>query len=138
VYSLFLFILALAGLLISSYFSAVAFRWIRPDADWIPRFCQLQENTCATLVFTPRARLFGVPNSLLGQLFYLAIIVGLLEEGLMAQPYVFGYLLVSFLTVLMGIFLTYSLLFLTRVPCTLCFTSHLINLLIFILFLLEL
>ena len=131
--SMALLVLSVVGFLISSYFTAVSLRWIEPEAAWIPRFCRLGRQTCATLVFTPRARLLGVPNSVLGQVFYLAIMAGLLEEGLLAPPFIFLYLGASFLTVLMGLFLTCSLIFVTRVPCKLCFTSHALNLVIFLL-----
>ena len=127
-----LLVLSAAGFLISSYFTAVSLRWIEPEAEWIPRFCQLHKQTCASLVFTPRARLLGVPNSVLGQLFYLAIMAGLPGGGLLTPPVFYLYLGASLLTVLMGLFLTYSLIFVTRVPCKLCFTSHAINLAIFL------
>ena len=135
--SLLLVVLALAGFIISSYFTAVAYRWIRPDAAWIPSFCRLGEKTCATIVFTPRARVFGVPNSVLGQLFYPLITAGTVEGFLFTFPIFHLSLLASLVTVLLGLFLTYSLLFLTRVRCILCFTSHAINVVIFILLILE-
>ena len=93
------------------------------------------EKTCATIVFTPRARLFGVPNSLLGQVYYVALLAGLWGGFLFSRPAFFLYLSASLLTVLVGVFLSYSLLFITRVPCTLCFTSHAINAMVFVLLL---
>lgn len=121
------------GFLISTYFTAVSYRWMRPDARWIPAFCRLGERTCATIVFTPRARVLGVPNSLLGQVFYLAIWLGLGGGFLFSAPHYYFYWLASLMTVLLGGYLTYSLLFLTRVPCKLCFTTHAINLAVFLL-----
>ncbi len=132
-----LFLLAAAGFLISTYFTSVSYRWIRPDAAWIPSFCQMGERTCATIVFTPRARLLGVPNSLLAQFFYAAIVVGLWEEFLFNSPFYYLYLSASLLTVFLGLYLSYSLLFLTRVTCKLCFTSHGINLAIFLILLFK-
>ncbi len=126
-------VLAALSFLISSYFTAVAYRWIKPDANWIPSFCRMGEQTCASIVFTPRARVFGLPNSLLGQVFYMALMVAVVGEILFTEPLVYIYLLASLVTVLLGMYLSYSLLFLTRVPCKLCFTSHAINLVIFIL-----
>ena len=75
--------------------------------------------------------MFGPPNSLLGQCFYAAIIVGVPLGALSEQPWAMLYLGVSLVTVGLGIFLTYTLLFVTRVPCVLCFTSHVINAVIF-------
>ena len=58
--------LSALGFVISSYVTGVAFRWVRPDARWVPPVCRMEEETCALVVFTPQARLFGPPNSLLG------------------------------------------------------------------------
>jgi len=124
---------AALSFLISSYFTAVAYRWITPDANWIPSFCRMGEQTCASIVFTPRARVFGLPNSLLGQVFYLALLTAVVGDFLFTKPFIYVYLLASLVTVLLGMYLSYSLLFITRVPCKLCFTSHGINLVIFIL-----
>ena len=121
------------GFFISSYFTAVAYRWIRPDDSWIPFFCRMGERTCASIIDTPRARLLGVPNSALGQLFYLALVIGVVTGELFAYPFYTFYLVASALTVLVGLFLTYSLLFWTRVSCPLCFASHGINFVIFLL-----
>ena len=129
--------LSLVGLVISSYFTAVAYRWIRGDEVWLPSFCHLGEQTCASIVFTPRARVFGLPNSVLGQVFYAGLIVGT-PTGVLDIPLVFGLCLAaSIVTVGLGVFLSYSLLFITRVPCKLCFTSHGINLVIFVLLLMR-
>ena len=132
--NLLLVFLSFIGFLVSSYFTAVSYGWVRPDAKWIPSFCRLGEQTCATIVFTPRAKVFGLPNSVLGQTFYLSIMTGALA-GLLEHNLLKLYLLASAITVTMGIYLTYSLLFLTRVPCKLCFMSHFINLTIFIILL---
>lgn len=108
-----------------------------PKNDWIPSFCRLGEQTCSRVIFSPRARVFGVPNSLLGQLFYIAIIVGALSNLLFLEPFFFLFLSASFLTVLLAVYLSYSLLFLTRIRCFLCFTSHAINGIIFVVLLLT-
>ena len=130
--SLLLFLLSVLGFFISFYFTAVAYRWIRPDVPWIPTFCQLGEKTCATIVFTPRARVFGMPNSVLGQVFYVLLLAGVAGGFLYSPPAYYAYLMASLVTVGLGIFLTYSLLFVTRVLCILCFTTHGINFIIFL------
>ena len=135
--SFLLFTLSIVGFLLSSYFTAVSYSWIRPDARWIPSFCRMSERTCASIVFTPRARIFGVPNSVLGQIFYAAILAGVSGAFLFSEPIYYFYLLASLVTVLLGFYLTYSLLFITRVPCKLCLTSHAINLAVFIILLIR-
>ena len=128
--------LSVIGMTISTYFTAVAYHWIRADERWIPGFCRMGEQTCASIVFTPQARVFGLPNSLLGQIFYVAIIIGV-PLGLVDQPLLWRlYLSASLVTVGLGVYLSYSLLFVTRVPCKLCFTSHGLNTIIFVVLLL--
>ncbi len=120
--------LCVIGLWISSYFTAVSYRWISPNVKWIPQFCQLKEASCQLVIETPRAKLFGVPNSVYGIGLYLYLILFFLGVPLSWW--------VAFLAtgaaVLRSIYLAYSLLFVTRVPCPLCFTSHGINLILFI------
>jgi uncharacterized membrane protein len=134
---IFIVLFSVISFLIATYFTAVSYRWIDPTAAWIPSFCRMGERTCSSIVFTPRARVLGIPNSVLGQIFYLILVAGILGGFIFSSPFFYFYLAGSLLTVLLGIYLTYSLLFLTRVPCKLCFTSHAINLAIFILLLLS-
>ena len=125
--------LSLIGLLISTYFTAVAYRWVRPDVRWVPSFCRMDEQTCASIVFTPQARLFVLPNSVLGQLYYLAILLGVVFGWIDGPgPLPVSYVVASALTVSLGVYLSYALLFVNRVACPLCFTSHGINLMIFL------
>jgi uncharacterized membrane protein len=120
-------VLAILGLVISTYFTAIAYRWINPEAAYVPGFCRMGEKTCASVVFTPRARVFGIPNSVLGQGYYIFLLACLWTGTLWSEPLVWVVLVSSFLTVLLGIYLTYSLLFITRVNCRLCYTGHVIN-----------
>ena len=124
--------LCLVGFVISSYFTGVAYHWVRPDTRWIPAICRMGEQTCAAIVFTPRARVFGLPNSVLGQLFYAALATTAVSGALDRPPPYYALLVASGATVLLGVYLTWSLLFVTRVNCVLCFTSHAINLVLFV------
>jgi uncharacterized membrane protein len=127
VWRAFLFILAAAGLAIAALFTGVSYRLIAPDAAFLPRLCRLGEATCARVLDSPHARDFGVPNSLLGMAYYLAVI-GFAIAGGAPGWLMTGYRLVALGTVAFGAYLSYSLLFVTRVPCVLCFTAHAINL----------
>ena len=64
--------LAGVGLALSSYFTLAYYGWI--EAHALPAaFCRREERSCVTVLQTPYARVFGVPNSLLGLLLYLLV-----------------------------------------------------------------
>lgn len=116
------------GLWISVYFTGVSYRWFPADVKWVPQFCQLKEASCQLVIETPRAKLFGIPNSVYGILLYAYLIFFFLGFPL---PWFLGFVGAGLAT-LRSIYLAYSLLFVTKVPCPLCFTSHGINLILFI------
>lgn len=118
-------LLCLIGFWISLYFTGVYYRWFPSNVFWIPKICQLTEQSCLSVLETPRAKLFGIPNSAFGMALYLFLIA-----DLVLFPPVLGFVLIS-LALVRSIYLAYSLLFVTKIPCPLCFTGHLINLLLF-------
>ena len=126
-----LYLLSATGLLISLYFLLVYYKFIPPNAAYIPRFCRLDERTCETILHTPYARLLGIPNFYPGIIFYILVIVFSSDSG--AIHTLLG---LSGVTVLAGMYLSYALLFKLKVPCVLCFTSHGLNVAIFVLLLL--
>ena len=65
--------LALVGAALSTYFTLAYYGWIEARA-LPPAFCRRDERSCLTVLQTPYARLFGVPNSLLGLLLYLLVL----------------------------------------------------------------
>ncbi|MEO2197766.1 MAG: vitamin K epoxide reductase family protein [bacterium] len=127
--------LCTVGFLISGYFVGVTFQWVKPDTRWIPPVCRMGQDTCSSVVFTRQARVFGPPNAVLGLLFYLLLAAAAIG-GALDEPLVHLALLgISGATVVLGLFLTYSLLFVIRVRCVLCFTSHVVNLALFVILL---
>ncbi|MGH9813259.1 MAG: vitamin K epoxide reductase family protein [Candidatus Acidiferrales bacterium] len=64
--------LAGVGLALSLYFTLAYYGWI--EAHALPAaFCRREERSCLTVLQTPYARVFGVPNSVLGLLLYLLV-----------------------------------------------------------------
>ncbi len=120
------------GFLISLYFTLVYYKLMPADARFIPKFCRLDQSTCASILATPDARVFGIPNFSLGLVFYLALIVAIALPEFLEKAYLL-FVAASGLSVAMSLFLSYALLFRLNVRCALCFTSHVLNLLIFLL-----
>jgi len=120
-------LLALVGLVLAGYFTGVTYGWLAPDQRWIPPVCRLKEETCSRIIDTPEARIFGLPNSVLGIGYYLAILGAI---ALAPIPATARAVLVAgaWGTVGLGVYLTYRLLWGIRVPCVLCFTAHGLNL----------
>jgi len=131
--------LALVGLADSLYFTFAYYGRIK-KARWIPAIlCAREGSSCVTVVQTPYARVFGVPNSLLGIVYYLLLIAGAARNWACGIP---GYLVLSHAavafclamlivvsagTTLLGFYLIYSLRRKLHVDCPLCYTAHAIN-----------
>lgn len=93
------------------------------------------ELTEASVVQTPRARLIGsIPNSAFGLAYYglLAIAAFFLDVPAVHL----AALAAATLAAATSIYLAYSLLFVTRMPCPFCWTGHVTNWLLFVLLLL--
>lgn len=123
--------LALLGLANALYFTAVTYRWVRPDPRWLPRPLCMDEQTCARVVDTPQARLlFGVPNSVLGAAWYVLVLAAAgqaLATGAVPPSWCLPLLAASLATVAMSAYLAWVLLARLRTPCALCFLGHGVN-----------
>lgn len=127
-------LLALIGFLISFYFTMVYYRKIPSNYPLVPLFCRMDEQTCQTVLSTPEARVFGIPNFVLGLFYYLLLVFLAFLGGLNHTFVGFDILFwLSVFTVLLGVYLSYALVFKIKIRCVLCFVSHGINLLIAIL-----
>lgn len=77
-----------------------------------------------SVVQTPRARLFaGIPNAAIG-IFYYPLLAAGVWYGATALPLL---AIVACAAAATSAFLAYSLLFVTRMSCTYCWTSHAVN-----------
>ncbi len=123
-------ILAGVGLWISVYFTGVYYKWFRPEVFWVPQVCRLDEKSCLNVLDTPRAKIFGIPNSLFGIFVYSFLIIAGASFSELSC------LLLTF-ALIRSVYLAYSLIFVTRIPCKLCFTSHAINLALFLIYVLR-
>jgi uncharacterized membrane protein len=121
-----LIILSLAGFLISLYFTLVYYRKIPANHFLVPRICRMEESRCQTVLSAPDARVFGAPNFLLGLIYYTLIFLAALLDMVIPFSLVFLFW-ISVAVVLLGVYLTHSLLFKIKISCPLCFVSHGIN-----------
>ena len=120
-------LLAAIGLYIAAYFTLVYYGLLGANTKLMPSVCRLEERSCKTVLGTKFARVFGVPNSLLGVLYYLIVIAALLGAWT-AAPVSVALITIAWFTVALGAVLAYSLFFIIKIPCPLCLTAHTINL----------
>jgi len=118
------------GLLISSYFLAIYKGFVKGNKHLVPtEVCS--KNTCGDVLRTNYARVLGVPNFVLGIFYYICIIfLTVFDFG--ANFWMLG-LIVSWSVVIFSLYLANSLINVLKIPCVLCFTSHLVNLIVAIL-----
>ena len=79
-----------------------------------------------SVVQTPRARLFGgIPNAAFGIVYYPALVAGIWTSH---TTLVWAAILAAVAcAAIVSMVLAYSLLFVTRMPCPYCWTSHAVN-----------
>lgn len=120
--------LGVVGALVAVYFTLVRYRLIRPDAPWVPSFCRMDEDTCATVVDSDHGHLFGPPNSVLGLAWYGAA-TGAGAAGLVTGqiPLCATLILIAVVSVAVSLYLAYALVRILETHCRLCYTSHLLN-----------
>lgn len=91
--------------------------------SWLtgPEVCLMEDGGCAVLFRSPRSRLLGVPNALLGAALYALLAIGLVREW--PAWLLFAMTLPA---VAMSAFLGWSLLS-RGLQCRICWTGHLAN-----------
>jgi len=139
-------LLSLGGLADALYFTLAYYGRIR-KARWVPEIlCAREDSSCVTVVRTPYARVFGVPNSLLGIVYYLLLLVWTMFVprhmtvfGYVLRPFdTLGLLLLgaSLCSVVLGFYLIYALRRILHTHCPFCYAAHAINLILFVLLIL--
>ena len=99
--------------------------------------CAREGSSCVTVVQTPYARVFGVPNSLLGTAYYVIVMgwvllaphVEIYNRGVILPLVSFTWVLavLSAVTVGLGFYLVYALRRKLHIHCPLCYAAHAIN-----------
>jgi uncharacterized membrane protein len=130
---------SVAGLADALYFTQAYYGRVK-KARWVPEvLCAREGSSCVTVVQSPYARVFGVPNSLLGILYYGVLIIWGLgypwpqfwglgwDKFLVYVRFSNLLILVSLFTVGLGFYLVYALRRKLRVDCPLCYAAHAIN-----------
>ena len=140
---LFIVVLSLAGLADALYFTLAYYGRIR-KARWVPEIlCAREGSNCVTVVRTPYARVFGVPNSLLGIVYYVLLLAWIMFvprhasiAGHVLRPFeILGLLLLGagLSSVVFGFYLIYALRRILYTHCPLCYVAHAINTVLFVL-----
>ena len=132
-------LLSLVGLWDALYFTFAYYGRVKKSC-WVPEIlCAREGSNCVTVVQTPYARVFGVPNSLLGIIYYVSLIAwSILDRSpaadihFRATYYVLNpvklLIVASAITVVLGFYLIYSLIYKLHTHCPLCYSAHAINL----------
>lgn len=138
--------LSIVGLANALYFTFAYYGRIK-KARWVPEIlCAREGSSCVTVVQTPYARVFGVPNSLLGIIYYVAVIAGAVTDwsywtnwGIHLTYIFLGpsslIKLAGAVTVVLGFYLIYALRRKLHTHCPMCYLGHAINATLFILLL---
>ena len=136
--------LSILGLADALYFTFAYYGRVR-QSRWVPQVvCAREGSSCVTVVRTPYGSVFGVPNSLLGILYYGLLLLWAVAGqsasltvriNMTSFVITFTDLLIAAgsMTVVMGFYLVFALRRLLRIDCPLCYAAHAINLLLLVL-----
>ena len=136
--------LSLAGLADALYFTFAYYGQVR-KSRWVPVvLCAREESSCVTVVRTPFGSVFGVPNSLLGIIYYSLLLLWALawqsarltvEINMTSYIVTFTDLLVAAgtVTVVLGFYLIFALRRILHTDCPFCYVAHGINLVLLVL-----
>jgi uncharacterized membrane protein len=137
-------VLALAGLADALYFTFAYYGRVR-QSRWVPQvLCAREGSSCVTVVRTPYGSVFGVPNSLLGIIYYVLLMVWAMawqstnlsvRIGMMSYSITLTDLLIAVasVTVALGFYLVFALRRILNTDCPLCYAAHAINLTVLVL-----
>ena len=133
--------LSILGLADALYFTFAYYGRVR-KSRWVPQvLCAREDSSCVTVVRTPCGSIFGVPNSLLGILYYgLLLLWGVAGQSARLTIHInttsfiitFTDLLIAAgaVTVALGFYLIFALRRILYTDCPFCYAAHAINLLV--------
>ncbi|TAM84290.1 MAG: hypothetical protein EPN47_02965 [Acidobacteria bacterium] len=133
------FALSLAGLADSLYFTFAYYGRVR-KSRWVPQvLCAREGSSCVTVVRTPYGSVFGIPNSLLGIIYYGLLLLWavawhsvafIFRIGVASYSIAFTDALIAAgaVTVGLGFYLIFSLRRILHIDCPFCYAAHAINL----------
>jgi len=121
-------VIGAVGLLDSLYFTLVYYGWMAADSRAVPSFCRMESRTCRTVLETPEAKIFRLPNSVYGLAYYAIMIAAAIERSASGRwPAPSVIVTLSVLAAVFSLYLGWTLIFRLRVPCPLCFLAHIVN-----------
>jgi uncharacterized membrane protein len=132
-------VLSLAGLADALYFTFAYYGRVR-KSKWVPQvLCAREGSSCVTVVRTPYGNVFGIPNSLLGILYYVLLVAWAVagqSARLTIQINMTSYIITftgiliaaGAVTVALGFYLVFALRRILHTDCPFCYAAHAINL----------
>jgi uncharacterized membrane protein len=136
--------LSLVGLADALYFTFAYYGRVW-KSRWVPEvLCAREESSCVTVVRTPYGSVFGVPNSLLGIIYYSLLLLWALawqsahitiQINMTSYLITFTGLLIAAgaVTVVLGFYLIFALRRILHTDCPFCYVAHAINLALLVL-----
>lgn len=117
------FPLCLIGFIISAYFTAIYLDLYISPLNVLAKACRIDTHQCEKVLETKQSHLFGVGNFFLGLLYYLILMV----LCIFSFPFYPLVVFTSWIVVVISLYLVFELYYILKMPCPLCYTSHLIN-----------
>ncbi|MBC8322368.1 MAG: vitamin K epoxide reductase family protein [Candidatus Marinimicrobia bacterium] len=122
----FLFILLLAGWIISFYFYQVHKKRIPENVFWMPNILNMADCRCDEIVDSTFGRTFGKSNAFWGMFYYIGYLFVINGHIFYGIPRVETLFFISLLSFAFSIYLAWGL-YILKVFCRPCLGAHIIN-----------
>lgn len=128
-------LLALLGLVDSTYLTLAHYGVINPASLDSTGMCRLATRSCATLAVSKEASIAGIPHALLGTI-YFAVLIGAVGIRLFLGKWFLPWEMLGFLIagLAFSAYLTQELILRLNIPCPFCLTAHAINIVVLALY----
>jgi len=117
------FIMCLLGAVVSLYFTSVYLGMPLPVLKSLANACRMDTSQCQRVLDTAESHLFGLPNFVLGLLYYLVLMLAYV----FSFPFQAILIIVAWGVVILSLYLAFQLYFVLKMSCPLCYLSHVLN-----------
>lgn len=121
-------LLALIGLVDSTYLTLAHYGVVSRESIETSGICQLTSGSCVGVILSPQASIAGIPHAVLGAAYFVVLLTAAVVRMVIGRWFapweMLGFLILG---LAFSAYLTQELILRMHIPCPFCLTAHAIN-----------